>query len=51
VFGRERECRGEPSLYLSSFALYRANGFIPGAPHPAIQSIPVPFGGLDLDSH
>ena len=48
VFGTQ--CRGERTLYLSSFALYRANGFIPGAPHPAIQSIPVPFAGLDLDA-
>lgn len=47
VFGRG--CRGERTLYLSSFALYRANGFIPGTPQPAIQSIPVPFAGLDLD--
>ena len=47
VFGRE--CRGERTLYLSSFALYRANGFIPGTPQPSIQSIPVPFAGLDLD--
>lgn len=51
VFGRSRECRDEPTLYLSSFALYRANGFIPGTPHPAIQSIPVPFGGIELDPH
>ena len=47
VFGRD--CRGEHTLYLSSFALYRANGFIPGTPQPSIQSIPVPFAGLDLD--
>ena len=51
VFGRSRECRDRPTLYLSSFALYRANGFIPGTPHPAIQSIPVPFGGIELDPH
>jgi sugar lactone lactonase YvrE len=47
VFGRD--CGGERTLYLTSFALYRANGFIPGTPMPAIQSIPVPFAGLDLD--
>ena len=47
AFGRD--CRGERTLYLSSFALYRANGFIPGTPQPSIQSIPVPFAGLDLD--
>jgi len=47
VFGRG--CRDQRTLYLSSFALYRANGFIPGTPQPAIQSIPVPFAGLDLD--
>jgi len=45
VFGSS--CHDERTLYLSSFALYRANGFIPGAPHPAIQSIRVPFGGVD----
>ena len=49
VFGSE--CRGDHTLYLTSFALYRANGFIPGTPHPAIQAIPVPFTGLDLDPH
>ncbi len=49
VFGSD--CNGPHTLYLSSFALYRANGFIPGVPHPAIQSIPVPFAGLDLNTH
>ncbi len=41
VFGRG--CGDERTLYLSSFALYRANGFIPGTPHPAIQSIQCPL--------
>lgn len=47
VFGTRPKDRH--SLFLTSFALYRANGFIPGAPQPALQSVPVPFGGVDLD--
>lgn len=47
VFGTRRFDRH--TLYLTSFALFRANGFLPGAPHPALQSVPVPFGGVDLD--
>ena len=47
VFGTQHSDRH--TLYLTSFALYRANGFIPGAPHPALQSVPVPLGGIDLD--
>jgi len=37
------------SLFLTSFSLYRANGLKPGSPQPALQSVPVPFGGVDLD--
>jgi len=36
------------TLYVASFAISRALGTAPGAPHPGISSIQVPAGGLSL---
>jgi sugar lactone lactonase YvrE len=47
AFGPERECGGT-TLFISSFAIGEAIGIAPGAPHPSLDSIQVPFGGLPL---
>src|ERR1017187_4827604 len=36
-------------ISMDCFSLFRANGLKPGTPKPALLSVPVRFGGLDLD--
>jgi hypothetical protein len=47
VFGNHGN--DKKNLYISNFAVLRAFGVRPGAPHPSLVSIPVQHGGLPLD--
>lgn len=49
VFGTV--CPDRRTLFLTNFAILRANGIKPGTPQPSLASVPVPFPGLDLDGH
>jgi sugar lactone lactonase YvrE len=46
VFGTR--CSDRHTLYLTNFAIMRANGIKPGTPQPSLASLPVLLPGLDL---